>query len=397
MIVNQPHDKQLGVQIIEALENDKYSLFTIMVAYAKLSGVYRLLPYIRKFRKKGGRVRTVVGVDQSNTTYDALCVLLKETDELSVFHSEALSQTFHIKCYWLKGENSCWYAIGSNNLTAGGLFSNYELCNIETIEGVSASASNSSLEILYRTYVNDTSVCSHKATPDFLSQLLNQRYVLFECHQRKSLADAIKASSKIDNQTKLFGKEVFPTPKLPAEYRKQGEKTKKPRAVKKNKNAIQQYRPETIERYEGVYLIRHVPKAGGRSKQVHFTIDLLDKYFCLDPGDDVLFQEMLPSGEVGEIEQRQIVYSKSNGNVKIELAGAEILDTMYPEDKLRRPVLVIKRVNTNLYVYMLLMDGNHGYESINTRLLALPQRRSLPYEVIDESAMFSLWNECPIL
>ena len=52
MIVNQPHDVQLGIQLIEALQNDDYTQLTIMVAYAKLSGVYRLFPYIEQFHNK---------------------------------------------------------------------------------------------------------------------------------------------------------------------------------------------------------------------------------------------------------------------------------------------------------------------------------------------------------
>ena len=143
-------------------------------------------------------------------------------------------------------------------------------------------------------------------------------------------------------------------------------------------------------------MIRHVPKAGGRSKQVHFTVDLLDKYFCLKPGDGILVQEMFPSGVVGEIEQRQVVFSQRNRNGKIELAGASVLDTDYPENLDTRPVLILKRVNANLFVYMLLLEGNDGYTAINNRLRSLPTGRSLAYEVIDESTMFSLWSECPI-
>jgi HKD family nuclease len=126
VIVHQPHDKQLGIQLIEAIESNRYSQLTIMVAYAKLSGVYRISPYIDKFRKNGGEVRFIIGIDQHNTTFDALLQLSKLSDKLFVFHSEGIAQTFHIKCYWLKGENESWYAIGSNNLTAGGLFSNYD-------------------------------------------------------------------------------------------------------------------------------------------------------------------------------------------------------------------------------------------------------------------------------
>lgn len=148
---------------------------------------------------------------------------------------------------------------------------------------------------------------------------------------------------------------------------------------------------------DNAYLIRLVPKAGNRSKQVHFTVDILEKYFCLAPGEGILVQEMLASGVVREIEQRQVVFSQRNCNVKIELAGAAMLDTNYPENLETRPVLILKRVNSNLFVYMILLAGNDGYDAINARLKALSGGKALPYEVIDESTMFSLWENCPIV
>ena len=51
MIINQPYDEQLGIQLIEAIESNQYTQLTIMVAYAKLSGVYRILPCLEKFHK----------------------------------------------------------------------------------------------------------------------------------------------------------------------------------------------------------------------------------------------------------------------------------------------------------------------------------------------------------
>lgn len=393
MIVNQPHDKQLGIQLIEAMESNKYQQLTIMVAYAKLSGVYRLLPYFERFRKNGGIIRAVVGIDQQNTTYDALLQLSKVVNTLVVFHSESIAQTFHIKCYWLMSANKCWYAIGSNNLTAGGLFSNYELCTINSLEEAGATTANNELESIYQIYADKESVCSHEVSDDFLSQLLEQNYVIKEIQQRKSLTEAAKQSRSIATRKQMFGHEVFPAPLLPTEFRKAKRISASPSAQNK---PVQQLSSVLADKYEKTYLIRHVPKAGGRSKQVHFTVDLLDKYFCLVPGDGILLQEMHPSGTVGEIEQRQIVFSQRNRNVKIELAGAAILDTNYPDNLDTRPVLIIKRVNTNLFVYMLLLDGDDGYTAINNRLRSLPKGKSLAYEVIDESTMLSLWSECPI-
>lgn len=397
MIVNQPHDEQLGIQLIEAMKSNQYSQLTIMVAYAKLSGVYRVFPYLEKFRKNGGNIRCVVGVDQQNTTYDALMQLLKLSDEIFVFHSESVSQTFHIKCYWLSGEKACWYAIGSNNLTAGGLFSNYELSTINSFFEDEAKQVNTVLDRIYSTYASSSSVCSHNLDENFLEELLSGGYVIREIQQRKALVEIAKKARNADRKSKLFGNEVFPIPALPKQYQKAKSGTN---STTENKSKVKKnilVPPLDIKQEDNDYLIRLVPRAGNRSKQVHFTVDLLEKYFCLSPGDGILVQEMLPTGEVGEIEHRQVVFSKRNRNVKIELAGASILDTNYPANPDTRPVLILKRVNANLFVYMILLDGNNGYATINDRLKGISTGRSLPYEVIDENTMFSLWNDCPII
>ena len=180
MIVNQPHDEQLGIQLIKALESNQFNQLTIMVAYAKLSGVYRVSPYLEKFRNNGGTIRCVVGIDQQNTTYDALSQLLNLANEIYIFHSESVSQTFHIKCYWLSGENNCWYAIGSNNLTAGGLFSNYELSMSTSLSGEEAHEENETLSGIYSTYTDADSVCSRKLDDAFLEELISGGYVVKE-------------------------------------------------------------------------------------------------------------------------------------------------------------------------------------------------------------------------
>lgn len=396
MIVNQPHDKQLGIQLIEAIKSNRFNQLTIMVAYAKLSGVYRISPYLEKFRNNGGSIRCVVGIDQQNTTYDALSQLLQLANEVYIFHSESVSQTFHIKCYWLSGKNICWYAIGSNNLTAGGLFSNYELSISNLLTDEEAQKENDTLSSIYSIYTDAKSVCSHKLDADFLEELISGGYVVEELQQRKALAESAKQTSSTKQRNKLFGNEVFPVPTLSEQFRKS--KTEKPdvKVSPKPKKPVQ-IESAKVSKEDNMYLIRLVPRAGDRSKQVHFTVDLLEKYFCLTPGDGILVQEMLASGALGEIEHRQVVFSQRNRNVKIELAGASMLDTNYPTNPEARPVLILKRVNANLFAYMILLDGNDGYNAINARLKALPAGRALPHEVIDESTMFSLWDNCPIV
>lgn len=80
-IVNQPFKQSLGFRLIEKIQSGHFSVFHFMVAYAKTSGVNRLLPYMRQFKENGGTIKAVVGIDQGNTSYEALISLLSVCNE----------------------------------------------------------------------------------------------------------------------------------------------------------------------------------------------------------------------------------------------------------------------------------------------------------------------------
>lgn len=124
-LINQPFDGQLGSLLIEKLGGD-YNRLTIVVAFAKNSGVLRLKPYLEKFKANGGTIHVFVGVDMQGTSYEALKNLLPICNSLYVVHSEDSSTTFHSKIYLLENDEKVWMAVGSNNLTGGGLWTNFE-------------------------------------------------------------------------------------------------------------------------------------------------------------------------------------------------------------------------------------------------------------------------------
>ena len=125
-LVNQPDKQSLGFKLIENLENEGFTNFRFIVAYAKTSGISTLQPSMKKFRDAGGTIKGIVGIDQSNTSYEALVALLSSCDELYIYHADDFTRTFHVKAYFLESDESKWLSIGSNNFTAGGLFNNYE-------------------------------------------------------------------------------------------------------------------------------------------------------------------------------------------------------------------------------------------------------------------------------
>ena len=92
------------------------------------------------------------------------------------------------------------------------------------------------------------------------------------------------------------------------------------------------------------------------------------------------------------------IYGNLNGNAKIEVRAAEVLNGHYPTDENKRPVLVFKRIGPTMFKYLFLLEGSTGYDVMNHRLLSLPwKHRSLRYEIMDTDTMLSLWEDCPLI
>lgn len=126
-LINQPFNGQLGEILITKLQ-ENYSRLTILSAFARNSGVLRMKPALERFKARGGNIQIFVGVDIQGTTYEALQNLLPLCDALYVVHSEDSATTFHSKVYLLENDTDIWMAVGSNNLTGGGLWTNFESC-----------------------------------------------------------------------------------------------------------------------------------------------------------------------------------------------------------------------------------------------------------------------------
>lgn len=117
---------RLGDFLIENLEKG-FNGFQGASAWARLSGVKHLETPIREFAKQGS-IKLVIGIDLLGTSIEALEMLLDVVPapkSLFIFHNPS-SPTFHPKVFHFLNDNSSCTYVGSGNLTAGGLFTNYE-------------------------------------------------------------------------------------------------------------------------------------------------------------------------------------------------------------------------------------------------------------------------------
>lgn len=142
MYIMQPVSGDLYTPLVEQLTSVQNGELHMQVAYAKSSGVDLITGALQTFRKAGGTLRILVGIDQKNTTAEALYKLMCLCDDLCVVHDRAFVQTYHPKIFMVRDGKRAWVAVGSNNLTRGGLCTNYETCHTQILNLTTAQDRN---------------------------------------------------------------------------------------------------------------------------------------------------------------------------------------------------------------------------------------------------------------
>jgi HKD family nuclease len=212
-LINQPREGSVGSALSAVLENNdttRESEFHIITAYAKKSGVQRLVDPIKQFRTKGGKAIGIVGLDQRITTIQGLHELHNLVDELYVYHSETLSRTFHPKVFIVENRNkNAVVFVGSSNLTKGGLLSNYETVYQKSynLQYETDAAEFAVIRQMIQSYKDTTSPCCKRVTPELLRELMEQDYL---ANEEVAVNFITEVTGK--GRPALFGREKFKPP-----------------------------------------------------------------------------------------------------------------------------------------------------------------------------------------
>ncbi len=175
------HTNTIGKEITENLKCGKYSDFKVAVAYSRNSGISRIYRELSNFSNNGGKTSVIAGIDQSNTSYQALVNLKTFAKEnLFVHHDKNFDITFHPKVYMFGNKKIEKIIIGSSNLTAGGLFLNYEA-------NIGVTFDNS-----------ETSITFERQVSDYWESLLNDQNTI-KC-ELTLLEKLLQSGSVVDEQ-----------------------------------------------------------------------------------------------------------------------------------------------------------------------------------------------------
>lgn len=189
-----------GAFLQRVLANPGASTLTIVVAWARYRGLARVSEALRAFRERGGRVTSIVGIDEGGATRPGLFGVLELVDDAFVFH-DPIAATFHPKIYLAEGDEQAHLLVGSSNLTPGGLFVNYE-ASVELVFGLPAENEEAAL-VGARDYIDrllGDDACCRELTPELIERLWSDpRYLVAGTERRRPRHESPAAGADPDD------------------------------------------------------------------------------------------------------------------------------------------------------------------------------------------------------
>jgi len=210
---------QLGTLITAALTTTpKPSNVVLVSAFTSLQAVLRLKSILCTLHGSGSAVRLVVGVDMGGTSKEVLKELATWPLEVFIFKNKRVGVTFHPKLYIVETAQSAEVFLGSNNLTDGGLYGNYEGAVQVSYQLPNEAAELSKARKQLSKFINPSLPVGRRLDKDYLDLLLLRRDIPDEAEARKQRREARHRVDSTEPAADIFGYE--PTarpPQLPLE------------------------------------------------------------------------------------------------------------------------------------------------------------------------------------
>lgn len=168
-----------GDFVRDNLSSGQWTDFKCSVAFVKRSGVRLIETPLLQFSNYG-HAEFIVGVDFGTTTEEGLASLLglcNNSVVAWVYHDER-GRTYHPKLYLFSNDTHASLALGSGNLTAGGLYLNYEAFSRVDFE-LSLPEDLAEFNVLQSQFqaLRSTPMMCRPLSCDLLNELVKQGYV----------------------------------------------------------------------------------------------------------------------------------------------------------------------------------------------------------------------------
>jgi HKD family nuclease len=214
-VVLQPSNAEMGEIIKDLLssQNPSYNKVWLVSAFANAQAIQRIAPNILEAKARGVNIHIVVGFDVQSTSAEAL----KRINSLGVnsilVHNARGGHTFHPKIYLFEATGKrAEVFIGSNNLTDGGLYTNYEASTRTVFEFSSDDEEYAQFFGSLDAYLNPTGSTSQILTSELIEILVKRGDVPTEKEIRKNRAGIFKPQKGTNIPKSPFGVEKIKRP-----------------------------------------------------------------------------------------------------------------------------------------------------------------------------------------
>lgn len=216
--VSQP-DERIGDILIKAVtDNGTPERFVFVSAFASLTAVMRFKDLAQQTAGRGGDPRLVIGVDLGGTSKQVLKELASWPARVFVVKNSLPGITFHPKIYLLRWPDRALLIVGSNNLTDGGLFRNYEAASVSWYSFPYDDAVYAADLRKIERFTEPAPPTGNELTPSYLASLLALEEIPSEAEAQ---ANRRRGPTRDPRPAGIFGFESIPSsPRLPPELQR---------------------------------------------------------------------------------------------------------------------------------------------------------------------------------
>ena len=192
--------------------------FVVVSAFASLPTVLRFKPKVAAVKASGGEARMVLGVDLGGTSQEVIKEVASWAISVTIVKNRYFGVTFHPKIYLSRWEDGADIIVGSNNLTDGGLYRNYEAASRTVYEfPADVPLYERALAELER-FLRPTGPTAAELSSTYLANLLASPEIPSEADARRARGERTATRPEQNRATQVFGFELVPSaPRLPIE------------------------------------------------------------------------------------------------------------------------------------------------------------------------------------
>lgn len=348
-------ESALYQEINRLLKENKHDLFRVLVAYTSIGGLKIIEDELFSFLQKKNRIDWILGIEKGVTSKEVLQYLLflkkrfPKYVSIRIFTAGNDNDLFHPKVYLLSNKDNYNIFIGSNNLTIGGLMSNFESSALLDLDLKNTDDKKiiHEFEIMWQKYSTPAPPLKSENLIELTESTINsindqdikeKRDIQQTLNKFKHPFSDVNKHKEIVENIKRLHHEI----------------------IKKSRKTITQRTKIKIAKGQPTQLIMDILQET-RETQVQLPTDVLEPFFGIkDPAKktEIILSQIL-NGNIIRTDVRPFIIQKNKTN-RLEIAGIKGLP---------RPLITKFTRNTDgTYDHEIITQSSPDYEALNKLL-----------------------------